>query len=226
MQGMLNPSIHIFDIRVDEPVTTITDILVSVVCFYAWSRLRPRKENKTVNLFSWFFLLMAIATLIGGLIGHAFLYALSFPWKLPGWIISMLSINLLERGVIRYSDPLMKPPVSKFFSRFNILELVVFAGLAFGTLNFRFVEIHSAYGIMVVVFGFALFNYIRGNRGPVPRNLIIGVAFALLAAIIFTARLSISKWFNYIDISHVLMALTAIFFYRAAQSIDSDPAQN
>lgn len=217
---MLNPSIFPFGIRIDEPVSTLTDVLVSLVCLYAWNDLRKQPgNNRVVAMFTWFFGLMAIATFIGGVIGHAFLYALSFPWKLPGWLISMMSINLLERAVIRYSDPQMKPVFSKFFSRFNILELLVFAGLAFGTLNFEFVEVHSAYGIMVVVFGFALYNYFRGDHGPVVMNLMAGVLFALLAAVIFTMRLSISQWFNYIDISHVLMAMTAWFFYKAAAAV-------
>lgn len=222
---MLNPSIYVFNIRIDEPVTTLTDLMVSAICFYAWYKLRNRdSENKVVAMFSWFFILMGVATMIGGLIGHAFLYALSNEWKLPGWLVSMLSINLLERAVIRYSAPLMKPAFSKFFSRLNILELLVFAGLAFGTLNFKFVEVHSAYGIMVVVFGFSLFNFFKGSRGPVVMNLVVGVIFALLAAVTFTMRLSISEWFNYIDISHVLMAVTAIFFYRAADSVDTNRA--
>ena len=220
---MLNPSIHVFNIRIDEPITTLTDLMVSAVCFYAWYKLRKRNsDNQVLSMFSWFFILMGVATMIGGLIGHAFLYALSFSWKLPGWLVSMMSINLLERAVIRYSNPLMKPAFSKFFSRFNVVELLVFAGLAFGTLNFQYVEIHSAYGIMVVVFGFSLFNFFRGNRGPVVMNLVGGVIFALLAAVIFTLRLSISQWFNYIDISHLMMTVTAIFFYRAASAVETE----
>jgi len=219
---MLNPSIYVFNIRIDEPVTALTDLMVSAVCFYAWNKLRHRDaENKVVEMFSWFFILMGAATLIGGLIGHAFLYALSHVWKLPGWLVSMLSINLLERAIISYSAPRMQPAFSKFFSRFNIVELLVFAGLAFGTLNFQYVEMHSAYGIMVVVFGFALFNFFRGNRGSVVINLLIGVLFALMAAMIFTMQIGISKWFNHMDISHVLMAITAIFFYRAADSVEA-----
>lgn len=217
---MLNPSIHVFDIRIDEPISTLTDVLVSVICFYAWFQLRKKAgQNISVDLFSWFFMLMGIATLIGGIVGHAFLYALSFPWKLPGWLISMLSINILERAVIRYSGPMMKPAFGKFFSRFNVMELLIFAGFAFSTLNFQFVEVHSAYGIMVIVFGFALFNFFRGNRGEVVMNLVGGVLSALVAAVIFTMRLSISEWFNYVDISHVFMAITAVFFYRAASAI-------
>ncbi len=213
-------SISIFNIRIDEPVTTLTDILVSVICFYAWHKLRKKaKGNQVTGLFTGFFFLMGIATLIGGVIGHAFLYALSFSWKLPGWLLSMVSINLLERAVIKYSDPLMNPAFSKFFSRFNVLELLVFAGLAFGTLNFEFVEVHSAYGIMVVVFGFALFNFFKGNREAEVMLLVGGVICALIAAVIFTMRLSIHQWFNYIDISHVFMAFTAVFFYKAAAKI-------
>src|SRR5690606_15052511 len=115
------------------------------------------------NLVLLYFLLMGIATLIGGIIGHGFLYALSFYWKLPGWLLSMLAINFLERVMIRFSKPVLTSGGAKFFSWFNVAELVVFAALAFGTLDFLYVEIHSTYGLLVVVFGFCIFNLRRGH---------------------------------------------------------------
>ncbi|MDZ7847182.1 MAG: hypothetical protein U5L96_10645 [Owenweeksia sp.] len=66
---------------------------------------------------------------------------------------------------------------------------------------------------------FASDNIYKGNTSRAIQLFLSGVALAVLAAVIFTARISISKWFNYIDISHVLMAGTAVFFYHGARLI-------
>lgn len=216
---MENPSIYPFGLRIDEPVTTLTDIVVALVCWYAWWRLRPYRQPLEMRYFRAFFLLMGVATILGGVAGHGFLYALSFYWKLPGWLLSMVSITLLERAVIFYSRSLLHRSTRHFFYWFNILELVVFAGLAFSQLEFRFVEIHSAYGLMVVVLGFCLYNLYRGRDNRSIRLFIAGVVLSIIAAVIFTGRISISQWFNYIDISHVLMAGTAWLLYRGARLI-------
>jgi hypothetical protein len=93
---------------------------------------------------------MGLATMLGGLIGHAFLYAFSFGWKLPGWLMSMLSISLLERASIEYAKPLLSRKLRKFMDWANINELITFMSLTFIFLDFRFVEIHSAFGLLIV----------------------------------------------------------------------------
>jgi hypothetical protein len=104
------PSVFIDGIRIDEPVTSITDILVSVVCFYSLFKLKEPSEDDLVRTvryyFRRYFLLMGISTFYGGCIGHAFLYMLSFSWKLPGWLLSMISMNFLERAMIEYTKTL------------------------------------------------------------------------------------------------------------------------
>ncbi len=67
------PSIEILGIRIDEPVTTFTDLIVSVVCLYAFYHLHkiPIKSKVHWNL-KYYFLSMGIATIFGGLIGHGF----------------------------------------------------------------------------------------------------------------------------------------------------------
>ncbi len=224
---MNQPSIFPFGIRIDEPVTTLTDVLVAAVCFYAFFKLRKVSDGSLLHkLVLWYFALMGGATLIGGIIGHAFLYALSFNWKLPGWLLSMLAINLLERVMIRFSKPVLSTNRARFFSYFNIAELVAFAALAFGYLNFRFVEIHSVYGLLVVVFGFCVFNYRKNHGREVVRQFMIATGFAFIAAVIFVAKWDIDQWFRHVDMAHVFMAISAWFFYVGSQKLMSHTAYN
>ncbi len=224
---MHQPSIFPFDIRIDEPITTLTDVIVALVCFYAFFRLRNQSDGSRLHqLVLWYFALMGLATLIGGIIGHAFLYALSFHWKLPGWLLSMLAINLLERVMIRFSKPVLSTNRAKFFSYFNIVELLVFAGLAFGYLNFRFVEIHSVYGLLVVVFGFCVFNYRKKHGRKVMRPLMIATGFAFLAAVVFISKWDLDEWFRHMDFAHVFMTASAWYFYIGSKRLMRHTAYN
>jgi hypothetical protein len=215
------PSIYPFGVRIDEPMTTLTDLLVSAVCFYAFYQLRRKKlPGNTQLYFRLYFLLMSVATFFGGLIGHGFLYAFSFPWKLPGWIVSMLSVALIERSSIERAKPLIDPRVGKFFLTLNVLELLTIMTITMTTLDFKWVEFHSGYGLLGVVLPFHLYTWYRTrDRGSM--LVIFAVLIASGAALIFMNRISIDVWFNHLDISHTLMAIGAYVFYRGALRLNT-----
>ncbi|HYW94759.1 MAG TPA: hypothetical protein VE870_04175 [Bacteroidales bacterium] len=211
--------VDIMGLRILEPVTTATDLIVSAVCFYAFFRLLKKDRSELYfKYFNWFFLTMGLATAIGGLIGHGFLYAFSFEWKLPGWLTSMLSISLLERASIGYAKPLLKPKLRVFLDRANIIELLLFMTLTFSTLNFFFVEVHSAFGLLVVNTPLHLYVYWK-TRSAGSKYMLVAISFAMFSAIFFMNEISVHKWFNYFDISHLLMAMGCWFFYQTAKKL-------
>lgn len=158
---------------------------------------------------------MALATFFGGLIGHAFLYAFGFAWKLPGWIISMVGVAFIERSAIDYSRLHIKARVVNFFLVLNIIELVIIMSLTLSSLNFKWVEFHSGYGLLGVVFPFHMYIYLKTkDRGSL--LMIVAVGIASVAALIFMTKFSLHTWFNYLDFSHVVMAIGAFVFYKAS----------
>ena len=212
------PSIYIADLRIDEPVTVLTDLLVSVVCIYAFWGLK-QKSGRDISLFKNYFLSMAVATFLGGIIGHGFMYALPFEFKLPGWVVSMFSIAFLERAVIVRSAKVFNQKWSVRLLWFNGIELCVFMFLTFYFLDFKFVEIHSGYGIVGVTLSLSLWNYIK-LKSAWTKQFFIAIAFSGLAALVFSFKISLGEWFNHLDISHVFMAASAYFFYRGAKLND------
>ncbi len=220
------PSVEFFGLRIDEPVTTATDLVVSAVCFFAFYHLHktPVKNKVHWNL-KYYFLSMGFATLFGGLIGHGFLYLFPFIWKLPGWLTSMFSIALLERASIMYARPLIKPNVGKFFTWMNLVELATFVAITFTTLNFFFVEVHSAYGLLVVVTGFNLFVYWK-TKNVASKLFLVAVGISSISALVFMNKIGFCAWFNHYDISHLLMALSAFIFYKGSKMMIEDPLAN
>ena len=221
---MINqPSIQLAGIQIAEPVTTLTVLIVSFICFYSFVRLRliPVK-NKVHFYLQYYFLSMGIATAIGGIIGHAFLYALSFEWKLIGWIASMFSIMLVERASIEYALPLIHNRIGNIFKWVNLVELCTFITLTCIRLDFFFVEVHSSYGLLIVVASLNIYVFTK-LKTPGSKIFLIAVGFSAIAALIYMNKWSISVWFNYNDISHVLMSISALFFYFGARRIIIDP---
>ncbi len=217
------PSVELFGIRIDEPVTTATDLVVTAVCFFAFYQLHkiPVKNKVHWNL-KYYFLSMGFATLFGGLIGHGFLYLFPFAWKLPGWLTSMFSIALLERASIMYARPLIRPSVGKFFAWMNLVELTTFVVITLITLNFFYVEVHSAYGLLVVVTSFNLFVYLK-TKSAASKLFLVAVGISSISALVFMNKIGVSEWFNHYDISHLLMALSAFMFYKGSKIMIEDP---
>lgn len=243
------PSIFPFGLRIDEPVTTITDLMVSFVCFYAFFKLNKIDLKNRVHLYlKYYFLSMGIATAIGGLIGHGFLYLfvaqweapegfvhfigkvfgqnllkeVANPWKLPGWLTSMFSIALVERASIEYARPIINRKVGSFFAWLNIIELMTFVTITFVTLNFFFVEVHSAYGLLIVVSGFNVTVFLK-TRKKGSKLFLIAVGFSAIGALFFMNKWGFSPWFNHFDVSHTLMTCSAFCFYLGAKEILKDP---
>jgi hypothetical protein len=213
-------TLYFAGIRIDEPIVAATDLIVSFLCFYFAYRLHHmNQKSKTTLYFKIYFLTMGIATFIGGIIGHAFLYAFTFYWKLPGWIISMISIMFVERAAIEHTRILVKKSIVNILKIINILEFLTFLTLTIFTLNFFFVEFHSGYGLMFVVLSLEIFLYVK-TKNKASKFLIIGVGFAAIAALFFMNKISLHQWFNYIAVSHIFMAIAATFFYFGAKRID------
>ena len=212
-------TIYIAGLRIDEPVVTLTDLLVSVLCFiFAYRLQKSGKKGRVFLYFKIYFFMMGIATALGGLIGHAFLYNFSFYWKLPGWITSMISIMFVERAAIEHTRILLSPRIVKILGVVNIIEFLTFLTLTITSLRFFYVEFHSGYGLMFVVLSLETLLFIK-KRNPASKFLLIGVFFAALAALFFMNKISPHQWFNYSSVSHVFMSVAAYFFYRGASKI-------
>jgi len=160
---LLQPSIEIFNLRIDEPVTTATDLVMAAICFYAFSRIKQQESSgKIKGYFKYYFLTLGIATLAGGLLGHAFLYSLSPRWKLVSWVFTLISVAIISYALIELAKPHLKPGFSRIVSRMNLLILSLALLYTLYTLAFSAVKYYTIFGMFVVVrkYGFSEFYYI------------------------------------------------------------------
>jgi hypothetical protein len=218
--------IHIAGLAIYEPMATITDLFVSFSALYAYYRMR--KENREGIMYSYFkyhFLTMGIATFFGGLFGHAFLYAFGIAWKLPGWLISMVSISLLERAFIAYTVQHVNDRAKYIIKFINNAELVFFMGITIYTLNFKFVEFHSGFGILAEVFPLQIYMWYK-TKDKASKWVFVLVALSVTSALFFMNKIIIHPWFNHLAASHTIMTIGVFFLLKAALSLDYKPITN
>jgi hypothetical protein len=220
----IQPSIEVLSIRIDEPITTMTDLIMASICFYAYFRIKQIESTVRIKrYFKYYFLTLGVATLAGGLLGHAFLYSLSPIWKLVSWIFTLLSVAILSHALIELSKPLLKPGFSKIVSRINFLILSLALLYTLYTLAFSAVKYYTIFGMFMVVGSLSYVIYQKTEmRGVI--KVIIGVSVGLLSAIIFSFEWGLGPWLNHNDISHLILSFSAISVYQGAVLIIDSPS--
>jgi hypothetical protein len=221
------PSVNWFGITILEPFTVLTNLIIALVCFYAYFGLRKKQliQFSAVHKYiALFFLLMGIATIVGGVVGHAFLYATGMYGKIPGWYIGMAAVAFFERAAIRHGRSILPYSIGRFFSRLNYIEILVFMLLSLYTLNFMYVILHAIYGLFVVVFCFMLYMY-RKTKDPALKNIFIATGWGIAAMLCHAFQLGINQWFNYNDVSHLAMAVSIYYYYKTASEMQTESSQ-
>ena len=213
---MEQPSIELFGIKILEPVTSATDLLVAAVCFYAYYQLRKiNRPEKSHRFMKYYLLSLAIATTVAALMAHAFLYVMGPKWKLPGWVLSMIAVSWLERSSISHATPLMGENPAKWIKWGNYVELAFLIGATIITGKFLFVEIHSAMGLLIVAAPLHFMAW-KKEKDYGSRYILFAIASSAVAVSFFSSKIGISKWFNHSDIAHVFLAISAYCTYLGA----------
>ena len=165
---------------------------------------------------------MGLATFFGGMLGHAFIYAVNDYWKLLGWYISMASIALIERSAIEHANRLISPTLGKVFLVINLLELLTFMVITAISLHFRFVQIHVVYGLLFVVFSLQLFVYLK-TKDQGSKIFLWAIAVLIVAGYVFNKPVVLHEWFNHRDLAHILMAIGILIFLKGTLRLGELP---
>lgn len=219
LHSYIQPSVAILNVRIDEPVTTLTDLILATICFCAFFRIRKLQYTRRIKwYFKYYFLTLGLGAASGGLLGHAFIYRLSDGWKLVSWILTLGSVALIAQALIEIARPMFRPWFPKLVTWFNLLIFVLAIFYTVWAMAFFPVKYYTIYGILVVVGSFSFFIYRKtGTRGMLVLMGAVGVG--LLSAIVFSLEWGLSPWFNHKDISHIILSLSAFSFYKGAALI-------
>ena len=211
----LNPSIWIGDFEISEPITASTDLLiglVSIIGFFILSRINNTEQKPMYNLFKNYFLFFFFAMVIAGLFGHALKPHIHPNLKLIGWVISILAHLFLALASLMSIKEVVKKQWYRLLQICLYVQATLFTFFIIFFVNFQLTQI----ALVVMLIGFALpvniYGYIKlkstGNLW-----IVFGILSALLPALVFNMKLSLSRWFNHHDISHVLIVFVTTLIF-------------
>lgn len=226
----------LFGVRLQEIDVILTDLLwsgVSLACFILLTRVR-RTLSAPGQWFRWMFLLLAVAVFLGAFLGHGFQYAVGYEGKYPGWIISMWSVACFERSSILYAGERVSERLARVMSVANVIELLLFHALILFSQPlldrwavefdaFYFVEIHAAYGLIAIAFPLHFLIW-RQTRDTASGYVLVGIAVAASAVVVHLTGFYLHPvWFNYHDVSHVILTVSSVLYYQAARRMRLSP---
>ncbi|MDX2250414.1 MAG: hypothetical protein SF052_26770 [Bacteroidia bacterium] len=208
--------IELLGIQILEPVTSLTDFITATVCFTSFTFLqRQNSTHISVNLMKYYFLLMGIGMIFAAFIGHAFLYMVTTDWKMIGWIFSAFAILMFELSSAEYAKPYIGVKKSRIIQLFGFLQISGFLlTMAFPeTRNFTTVKINSTLGLMGVVLPVHGWLWLQQKTGG--SNIFsLAVIYGVIPAIVYNTQFTLHRYFNYHDISHVLMSIFILILFR------------
>lgn len=218
-----NPSIYLGNLRIDEPVTTLTDFLFAAICLFAYANTKEHRHVKGANLYRWFFLGTGLSTLISAVIGHAFLYRFGYGAKIIGWEANVIGASFAAFAALYHSKSSISESTFKRLLYINYAEVAL--ALVFTAVFFTFVvvEIHSAFGLLGMVTVLEGIHY-KKTKSLLSRNMLIGVGIAIAAVLVHIARLAVSVWFNHMDLSHIIMCMAMYVMYRGVKDTKEQTA--
>lgn len=206
---MTQPSITYSGFTLHEPVTVLTDLMLSAVGFYY--SIKTRKSH--AKLWSVFFLILSLATLAGAL-GHGLYTGKDNGFQLTARCLGLASVMIAEMAALRFD--FMKP-YSKLLQTLFIFQFLTALTLLLRTHSFRIVAVNGTIGMGIIVSAIHLIAWRKDITGS---NLILlGILINAIAGIVHKFALAPHIWFNHNDLAHVLMIFGLMAFAKGAQQL-------
>ncbi len=216
-------TITLWNIRIDEPVTVLTDLILGVVCMYAFLQIgRIESKHRLKWYLKYYFFTLGSGAIFGGLLGHAFLYTIPASWKLISWVLVLISVACMIHGFLELARPLLKPGIFRLFHLASLFLLALAMFFTIWTLAFSPVKFYTITGLFGIVGTLSYYIYVKtGSRGVV--RIMSAVGLAMVSAFVFSFEWGIGPWFNHNDISHLILTASTFIVYRGAVMIIGGP---
>ena len=212
---METTQIELLGLTVMEPFTWLTNWSVAAFSFYFGHMLFHSKSgDKQAKYWSVFFVFMGIASITGGT-AHGFINYVGNNFHYAAWIftgIAVFSAQLAALEVVK--EARVYAPLKWFV----VAELIATSAAIIFSQSFEVVRVNSAFGLMGIVLPIQIYGYkFLGMK----RNGIIalGILSNIAPALIHAGKFSYNKWFNFNDLSHIVMIGCFYIIYLGAKKI-------
>ncbi|HEY6161073.1 MAG TPA: hypothetical protein VI112_07615 [Bacteroidia bacterium] len=207
------------NIVIDEPTTTGTDLLLTIICIFIFTWLsRLRGQCGSVSPWRNFFLLMGLSSLLGSIV-HGLRNYQSEEYHYNFWmtmnIICGVAVYFAQVATIQSNFRISR--FRKILVSIPNIQLAAYLVILYFIHNFNVVVIQIAVGMVPIMF-INFFDYFRGTQGG--GWISAGIALSCLPALVRGLKFSLNAWFNYNDLSHVLLMCSFIsIFYGVSKMV-------
>jgi len=202
----------LFGFNIFEPTTILTNAFITIFCIYSFFKIKKFK-NKLSSEWSTFFLLIGLSSSVGSIahgthyqLGEAFVNTIIFLMN----AISLIAIYFCFKATYTYLL-VNKAQPKKYINYSVIVWIVILLILTFINNNFLLIKIHAG---IVLTFSIIVhyIGYFKKHIGSGWVAFGILISFASIA--VHSLKLSVNDWFNYKDISHLIMLTATVFMVK------------
>lgn len=216
---MTSTELNVAGVVFREPVTALTDFLLVVMCLYFVTKLNTVASGQPLRQ-AWekFYLIFALSVFIGGL-AHLFRYYLEGKAHQALW----MTMNLLSAVAVYYAELtalITLSPDKQQNKKYQLLFLAlmsIFMGLSLIFWDYKFVKINSGIGLTYMLVCNLVSHYKYKRAGAF--TIATGIFISFLTLIVHGFKLSFCEWFNFNDISHVIMMASLYFMFKGAREM-------
>jgi hypothetical protein len=208
---MIDTTISISGVSIHEPMTVLTDLLITVLAITFYFQLKNKTDGPTRN-WSYFFLLLGLSTFLGAC-SHAF-FAVHDGWQYKSFWLPMQATNgiaIYYAQQATYSS-ILESSINKTKWKWSyVIQLVVFISALFWIHKYIVTIIENAIGLIPIM----VLHY--QYKKPFARMIANGIAISFITAFINLGKLSLHAYFNYNDIAHVFIMISLYVMYKGVR---------
>ena len=204
--------LHIGELTIFEPVTSITDFLISALTFYFYLSLK-HVSNKTESTTNWalFFLFMSLATFLGGF-AHGFFIAQKetgfFVFWLPMQIVNCISIYFGQKATL--ASVMRNSHYKNEWRTSYIIQLIIFIPAIILFRNYLVTIIENVIGLVPIM----VMHYRNKEKNRAFLRIGNSIAISFITAIVHIAKISFHDYFNNKDLAHVFIIISFMVLYK------------
>lgn len=205
--------ITLFGFKIFEPMIILTNLPIFIIGLYSFKKLIRLKNIYSKN-YAWFVLLVGISSCFGSLAHAVHFQNGKLFFDIIFYIMNALSLVsayfCFKFGYIYFLGNDLKPNFLVLtISKIWILTMLVYA---FFYNNFLMIKINAA---IVLIYSFII-HFIKYNKLNERGSglVVFGIGISFISIITHTLKISINEWFNYKDISHVIISISLLIIYK------------
>ena len=208
--------ITLFGFKLFEPVTILTNTIITVYGLFAYLRTLTF-DRKISRYWGMFFLLMGLSTLLAS-ITHGVHEQLGDTFLRVSWFlsnsVSLICIYFFYRAAFTYSN-VKNGNIKQMINYIVLVWILALLVITFFLNDFLLIKIHAG---IVLVYSLIVHYTTFKNKHDGSGYIVTGIVISFLSIIVHSLKFSFGEWFNYKDISHVIMLASLVFLYKGVKT--------